>query len=101
MRKKIAPTHPGDVLREEFLKPLDLTGNALALDIHVPASRIGEILRGERAVTAETDLRLAPYFGTSAQFWLRLQAGYDLNVANTEQSARIEREVRPRKHATG
>jgi antitoxin HigA-1 len=94
-------THPGEVLREEFMKPLGLSANALALALRVPATRIGDILRDEkpRAVSADTAMRLARYFGTTAQFWLNLQCAYDLSVAERERGAEIERDVRPREVA--
>ena len=72
------PVHPGEVLREEFLKPLNLSANGLAIDLHVPAPRINDIVREKRGITADTALRLARYFGTSAEFWLGLQDDYDL-----------------------
>jgi addiction module HigA family antidote len=92
-------THPGEVLREEFMKPLGLSGNALALALRVPATRIGDILRAEkpRSVTADTAIRLARYFGTSPEFWLNLQSAYDLSLAVAENGSTIERDVRPRK----
>jgi addiction module HigA family antidote len=91
-------THPGEVLREEFMKPIGLTANALALALRVPATRIGDILRPERprAVTADTALRLARYFGTTAEFWLNLQAAYDLSSEALDRGAIIERDVQPR-----
>jgi len=91
-------THPGEVLRKEFMKPLGLSANALALALRVPATRIGDILRAEkpRAVTADTAIRLARYFGTTPEFWLNLQSAYDLSVAIAEQGPAIERDVRPR-----
>lgn len=91
-------THPGEVLREEFMKPLGLSANALSIALRVPATRIGDILRLEkpRAVSADTAIRLARYFGTSAEFWLNLQAAYDLSVAELASGKRIERDVRPR-----
>jgi antitoxin HigA-1 len=91
-------THPGEVLREEFMRPLGLSANALALDLRVPANRIGAIIRKEnpRAVSADTAMRLARYFGTSAEFWLNLQAAYDLSVARRAAGKTIERDVRPR-----
>jgi antitoxin HigA-1 len=88
--------HPGEVLGEEFLKPLGLSANALALALRVPATRIGSIIKGERAVTADTALRLARFFGTSAEFWLNLQAMHDLTKAQRENGAKIARDVRPR-----
>jgi addiction module HigA family antidote len=96
MATTIAPTHPGDVLREDFLKPLGITPNALAIAIRVPASRIADIAKGKRSVTAETAIRLARYFGTSREFWMNLQAYYDLAVVEDEKAAAIEREVQPR-----
>lgn len=91
-------THPGEVLREEFMKPLGLSANALALALRVPATRIGDILRTEnpRAVTADTAIRLARYFGTSPEFWLNLQSAYDLSRTIAERGATIERDVQPR-----
>src|SRR5665213_2537651 len=89
-------THPGEVLREEFLTPLDMTANALATALRVPANRIGAILRGERAVTADTAMRLARYFNTTAEFWLNLQTMHDLTKAAAELSHQIERDVQPR-----
>ncbi|HEY1258545.1 MAG TPA: HigA family addiction module antitoxin [Stellaceae bacterium] len=90
-------THLGEVLREEFMRPLGLSANALALALRVPATRIGDILRPEkpRAVTADTAIRLARYFGTTPEFWLNLQAGYDLSLALAEHGPAIERDVRP------
>ena len=76
--KKIAPTHPGEILREEFLKPLHITKYRLAKDIKIPKTRISEIVKGKRRITADTALRLAKYFGTSAKFWLGLQDDFDL-----------------------
>ena len=89
-------THPGEVLSEEFLKPLDLSVNALALALRVPATRIGAIVKGERSVTADTALRLARFFGTSPEFWINLQAMHDLTKALLESGGAIERDVKPR-----
>jgi addiction module HigA family antidote len=89
-------THPGEVLNEEFLKPLRMSVNALALALRVPATRIGAIVKGERSVTADTALRLARFFGTSAEFWINLQAIHDLTKARMELGVAIERDVRPR-----
>ena len=91
-----APAHPGDVLSEDFLKPLDLSQYALAKAIGVPQIRISEIVHGKRAVTPDTALRLARYFGTSAEFWIGMQATYDLEVARDQVGSRIEAEIRPR-----
>lgn len=89
-------THPGEILSEEFLKPLGMSVNALALALRVPATRIGAIVKGERSVTADTALRLARFFGTSAEFWITLQATHDLTKARMENGGTIERDVRPR-----
>jgi antitoxin HigA-1 len=89
-------THPGEVLSEEFLKPLGMSVNALALALRVPATRIGAIAKGERSVTADTALRLARFFGTSAEFWMNMQAMHDLTKARMEHGVAIERDVRPR-----
>ncbi len=92
-------THPGEILLEEFMKPLGLTANALALALRVPANRIGAIVKGERAVSADTALRLARYFGTSAQFWLNLQTSHDLSVTEKDTGKDIARDVNPRRVA--
>jgi addiction module HigA family antidote len=92
--KKLAPVHPGEVLLEEFLHPLSLSQYRLAKDVSVPARRINEIVRGTRAVTADTALRLARYFGTSERFWLNLQTRYDLEVEKDRLGGRLQREVR-------
>ena len=91
---KLMPVHPGEVLLEEFLKPMGLSQNRLALDIRVPARRINEIVHGKRRITPDTALRLAKYFDMSPQFWLGLQMDYDLDVAEDELAARIDDEVR-------
>jgi addiction module HigA family antidote len=96
MSEKLHPIHPGEVLLEEFLKPMNLSQNRLAIDIGVDARRINEIVLGVRSVTADTALRLARYFGVSPQFWLGLQAEYDLDVTLESLGNRLEREVRPR-----
>jgi antitoxin HigA-1 len=89
-------THPGEVLSEEFLEPLGMSVNALALALRVPATRVGAIVKGERSVTADTALRLARFFGTSAESWITLQATHDLTKARMESGGTIERDVRPR-----
>jgi addiction module HigA family antidote len=89
-------THPGEVLGEEFLKPLGLSVNALAIALRVPATRIGAIVKGERSVTADTALRLARFFRTSPEFWVNLQAMRDLTKARLEGGNAIERDIRPR-----
>ena len=94
MRKaKLRPVHPGEVLMEGFLKPMELSQNRLALNIGVPPRRINEIVLGKRRITAGTALRLARYFGTSPRFWLGLQADYDLDVASEEMGERLKQEV--------
>ena len=90
----LSPIHPGEVLREEFMKPLGLTQYRLAHDIGVAPIRISQIVNGQRAITVDTALRLARYFGTSAAVWLRLQVRYDLEVAEQEMSEKIDREVK-------
>src|SRR5512136_3202126 len=91
--KKLKPVHPGEVLLEEFLKPMGLSQSRLALDIGVPPRRINEIVLGKRGITADTALRLARYFGNSPQFWLGLQRDYDLDVAEDTLGDRLKREV--------
>ena len=93
--KRLPPLHPGEVLRE-LLADAGLTVNALALALRVPANRIGGIVKGQRGITGDTSLRLARYFGTSAQMWMNLQANYDLAIAEDAAGARIKAEVRPR-----
>jgi len=92
--KKIKPIHPGEILLEEFLKPMELSQNQLANHIGVPPRRINEIVHGKRRVTADTALRLAHYFEMSPQFWLGLQMDYDLDIEEDKLSKRIEKEVR-------
>ncbi len=91
--EKLAPVHPGEVLLEEFLKPMQLSQNQLALSLRVPARRINEIIHGKRRITADTALRLARYFKMSPQFWLGLQMDYDLDVAEDRLGARLDHEV--------
>jgi len=98
--KRLSPVHPGEVLLEEFLKPLGLSQNRLGLNIGVHPRRINEIVLHKRRVTAETALRLGRYFGTSPQFWLGLQSDYDLDVAADELGERLEREVQVRAKAS-
>jgi addiction module HigA family antidote len=93
--EKLPPVHPGEVLQEEFLRPMNLSQNQVALSIGVPARRINEIVLGKRRITADTALRLARYFDMSPQFWMGLQMDYDLDVAADELAERLEREVRP------
>ena len=95
VEEKLRPVHPGEVLLEEFLKPMGLSQNRVALDIGVPARPINEIVHGKRRITADTALRLARYFGMAPQFWLGLQMDYDLDVTAGAMVDRLEREVRP------
>ncbi len=99
MARKPAPVHPGEVLMEEFLKPMGLSQYRLAMDISVPPRRINEIVHGLRAITADTALRLARCFGTSDRFWMNLQARHDLEVEADRLGKRLEREVTVRKRA--
>jgi len=92
-RKRLAPVHPGEILLEEFLKPLGLTQYRLAKGLSVPARRINEIVHGTRAVTADTALRLARYFGMSERFWLNLQTAFDLEIERDRLKARLSKEV--------
>ena len=93
------PVHPGEMLREEFMKPLGMSINGLALELHVPATRIGEIVNERRGVTADTALRLARYFGTSADLWMNLQKDYELTLTRRKSLRTIEKQVRRRKIA--
>jgi len=92
--RKIAPVHPGEILIEEFLKPLGISQYKLAKDISVPPRRINEIVQGKRSITADTALRLSRYFGLSERFWLNLQSRYDLEVEKDKLDVRLEKEVR-------
>jgi antitoxin HigA-1 len=98
-KKLLPPIHPGEILREDYLKPLGLSMNRLAMDLRVPVTRISEIVHERRAITSDTALRLARYFNTSARFWMNLQAAYDLEVAHDELAEQIEQEVRPVDHS--
>lgn len=95
MPKKLKPVHPGEILSEDFLKPNGLSMNRLALDLRVPVTRIADIIAERRGITPDTALRLARYFKTTPQFWLNLQTKYDLEVAEDEKLAKIERDVQP------
>lgn len=99
-KRQISPIHPGEILNEEFLKPLGMTINALALALRVPSNRIYAIVEGSRGISADTALRLARYFGTSAEFWVNLQSHYDLEVARKEVEEDIEHAVQPREQLT-
>ena len=93
-QEKMPPVHPGEMLCEEFLKPMGLSPNRLSLDLGVPPRRINEIVQGKRRLTADTALRLGRYFGMSPQFWLGLQMDYDLDCEADKLTGRLEREVR-------
>jgi antitoxin HigA-1 len=94
MAKTMEPIHPGEILSEEFLKPLNVSQYKLAKDISVPARRINEIVHGKRSISADTALRLSRYFGLSERFWLNLQARYDLEIEKEKLKGRIEEEVK-------
>lgn len=94
-KRDFEPIHPGEILLEEFLNPMGISQYRLAKNISVPQRRIGEIVQGKRAITADTALRLGRFFGMEAQFWLNLQARYDLVKAEDELSNRLKKEVRP------
>ena len=94
--RRLPPVHPGQFLRDEFLEPLDLSVYALARALNVPRPRLNEVVRGRRAVSTDTALRLARYFGTSPQFWINLQARYELDVAERTLRRTIDKEVKPR-----
>jgi addiction module HigA family antidote len=96
MPKMLVPIHPGETIREDVLKPLDMSVNQLAKALSVDAARVNEIVRGRRGITADTALRMARYLGTSAEFWIGLQLDYDLRVARQLKLKKIEREVKPK-----
>lgn len=100
MTKKMKPVHPGEVLQEEFLLPLKLTQYRVAKDIGVPPRRVNEIVHGLRAVSADTALRLARYFGMSPSFWLNLQTRYELEMETDQRAAQIRREVKVFQYAS-
>lgn len=95
-RRRTGPVHPGRILKEDWLEPMDITPYRLAKNIKVPLTRIAAILAGRRAISADTALRLARYFGTDAQSWINLQAHYDLETARRKTEPRVRAEVRPR-----
>ena len=97
--KTMPPVHPGETLREDFLKPFGLTANHLAIELRVPVTRVNDIARGKRAITADTALRLARYFGTTPQFWMNLQANYDLDVAQDARGSEIADRISPHRAA--
>jgi len=92
---KLPPIHPGEILREDFLKPLGISMNRLALDLRVPVTRIAEIVHERRGITPDTALRLGRYFNASARFWLNAQSSYDLEIAQDQLQKIIDRDVRP------
>jgi addiction module HigA family antidote len=95
MAKKLKPVHPGEILREDFLKPYGLSMNKLSMHLRVPVTRIADIVAERRAITSDTALRLARYFKTSPQFWMNLQVKYDLDLAEDKDLEAIEHDVRP------
>jgi addiction module HigA family antidote len=97
--KTMQPIHPGETLREDFLKPLGLTANRLAIELRVPVTRVNDIVRGKRAITADTALRLARFFRTTPQFWMNLQANYELELAQDARGAEISERIRPHRAA--
>ena len=99
MTKLLPPIHPGETIREDVLKPLDMSVNQLAKALKVDTARLNEIIRGRRGITADTALRLSRYLVTSAEFWIGLQADYDLRVARQAKLKKIEREVKPKSQA--
>ena len=96
MAKMLKPIHPGEIIKEEVLSPLNLSVNQLAKHLAVDAARLNEIVRGRRGITADTALRLARYLGTSPEFWMKLQIHYELRIARQAKMAAIERAVKPR-----
>lgn len=95
IRNGMRPIHPGEILRDEYLVPLEMSVNALAKALHVPATRMNEIVRGNRGISADTALRLARYFGTSARFWLNLQTEFELRQAEAGKAEKIAKEIQP------
>ena len=99
IENRMRPVHPGEILREDFLAPLELSVNALAQALRIPASRLHEVVNGRRGITPDTALRLARYFGGDAQSWLNLQTAHDLRLAQLQRQEEIERDVLPREAA--
>ena len=97
IKNGLRPIHPGEILREEFLEPLAMSANALSLELHVPAPRINDIVRERRAISTDTAMRLARYFGTTPEFWLNLQTAFDLKQTEAKVGEQILREVPQRK----
>ena len=100
-KDRLVPIHPGEFLREDFMKPLSLSINALALALRVPATRISEIVRERRGITADTAIRLGVYFGTTPNFWMNMQMAYEMGVAERELKSKIHQEVRRRVNKEG
>lgn len=96
---RLPPVHPGEILREDLMRPLEVSINGLARDLRVPVTRMSEIVNARRRITADTALRLARYFGMTPEFWMNLQAAYDLDVAKRALAERIARDVHPREAA--
>jgi addiction module HigA family antidote len=97
--RRLPPVHPGEILSEDLLKPLGISINRLARDLRVPVTRTSEIVNGRRRISADTALRLSRYFGTTPEFWMNLQAAYDLDIAQRASAGLIERDVHPREAA--
>jgi addiction module HigA family antidote len=97
--RRLPPVHPGEILKEHLMAPLGLSINRLARGLRVPVTRMSEIVNGRRSITAETALRVARYFGTTPEFWMNLQAAYDLDVATRASADKIKRDVHPREAA--
>jgi len=95
MAKKLKPVHPGEILREEFMKPLGLSMNRMAIDLRVPVTRIADIVNERRGISADTALRFARYFKNSPTFWMNLQTRYDIEVAEDKIAAKIQRDIQP------
>jgi addiction module HigA family antidote len=95
MAKKLKPVHPGEILREEFMVPLRLSMNKMAMDLRVPVTRIADIVNGRRGITADTALRFARYFKNTPTFWMNLQTRYELEIAEDEIAGKVERDVQP------
>jgi addiction module HigA family antidote len=98
-RRRLPPVHPGEILGEDLLKPLGISLNRLSRDLRVPVTRVSEVVHGRRSITADTALRLARYFDTTPEFWMNLQAAYDLDTAQRASAGKIVRDVHPRKAA--
>jgi addiction module HigA family antidote len=99
MSRSLTPIHPGEIIKEDFLSPLQMSVNQLAKALDIDAARMNEIVRGRRGITADTALRLSRYLGTSAEFWMHLQGDYELRVARREKMTQIERDIQPRNAA--